>query len=62
MPNFISCPISNLVIGGYKQMADISRGYDGLRALGVKLVQGDVTAIDAAGEEGPPGRRQRAGL
>jgi sulfite dehydrogenase len=50
-PNFISCPISNLVIGGHKQMADITRGYDGLRALGVKVVQGDVTAIDAAGKK-----------
>ena len=47
-PSFISCPISNLVIGGHKQMADITRGYDGLKALGVKVVQGEVTAIDAA--------------
>ena len=46
--NFISCPISNLVIGGHKQMADITRGYGGLTALGVKVVQGEVTAIDAA--------------
>ncbi len=61
-PNFISCPISNLVIGGHKQMADITRGYDGLKALGVKVVQGDVTAIDAAAQEGAPGRRRRTGL
>jgi sulfite dehydrogenase len=47
-PEFISCPISNLVLGGHKQMADITRGYDGLKAIGVKVVQGDVTAIDAA--------------
>ena len=45
---FVSCPISNLVLGGHKQMADITRGYDGLKALGVKLVQGEVTAVDAA--------------
>jgi sulfite dehydrogenase len=45
--NFISCPISNLVLGGHRQMADITRGYDGLKALGVKVVQGEVTAIDA---------------
>jgi sulfide dehydrogenase [flavocytochrome c] flavoprotein chain len=49
--SFVSCPISNLVIGGHKQMADITRGYDGLKALGVKVVQGDVTAIDAAGKK-----------
>jgi len=49
--SFVSCPISNLVIGGHKQMADITRGYDGLKALGVKIVQGDVTAIDAAAKK-----------
>ena len=49
--SFISCPISNLVLGGHKQMADITRGYDGLKALGVTLVQGEVTAIDAAGKK-----------
>ena len=49
--NFVSCPISNLVLGGHKQMADITRGYDGLKALGVKVVQGEVTAVDAAGKK-----------
>jgi sulfite dehydrogenase len=48
---FISCPISNLVVGGFKQMSDITRGYDGLTAMGVKVVQGDVTAIDAAAKK-----------
>jgi sulfide dehydrogenase [flavocytochrome c] flavoprotein chain len=48
---FISCPISNLVLGGHKQMADITRGYDGLKAMGIKVVQGDVVAIDAAGRK-----------
>lgn len=50
-PSFISCPISNLVLGGHKQMADITRGYDGLKALGIKLVQGEARAIDAAGKK-----------
>jgi len=50
-PNFISCPISNLVVGGHKQMADITRGYDGLKALGIKVVQGEVTGIDAAAKK-----------
>jgi sulfide dehydrogenase [flavocytochrome c] flavoprotein chain len=45
---FISCPISNLVVAGYKQMADITRGYDGLKAAGVKVVQDEVVAIDPA--------------
>lgn len=48
--SFVSCPISNLVLGGYKQIADVTRGYDGLKAVGVKVVQGEVTAIDAAGK------------
>lgn len=48
---FVSCPISNLVLGGHKQMADVTRGYDGLKAIGVKVVQGEVTAIDAAGRK-----------
>ena len=50
-PAFVSCPISNLVIGGHKQMTDITRGYDGLKAVGVKVVQGDVVAIDPAGKK-----------
>ena len=50
-PQFISCPISNLVVGGYRQMADITRGYDGLRALGVKVLQGEVIAIDPAAKK-----------
>jgi sulfite dehydrogenase len=45
---FVSCPLSNLVIGGFRGMGDISRSYDSLRATGVRLVQGDVVAIDAA--------------
>ncbi|MBX3605089.1 MAG: FAD-dependent oxidoreductase [Piscinibacter sp.] len=47
--SFVSCPLSNLVIGGYKQIGEITRGYDGLKAAGVKVVQGEVSAIDAAG-------------
>jgi sulfite dehydrogenase len=43
---FISCPISNLVIGGFRAMSDITRGYDTLRAAGVKVVQDEVLAID----------------
>ena len=45
---FVSCPISNLVIGGSKQLADITTPYDNLvRRHGVKLVKDRVTAIDA---------------
>ncbi len=46
--SFISCPISNLVLGGSKQMADITTPYDNLsRRHGVKMVRDRVSAIDA---------------
>ena len=46
--SFISCPISNLVIGGVKTMADITSSYDGLsKQHGVKVVRDMVLAIDA---------------
>jgi NADPH-dependent 2,4-dienoyl-CoA reductase/sulfur reductase-like enzyme len=44
---FISCPISNLVIGGIKQMADITVPYENLeKRHGVKIVRDRATAID----------------
>ena len=44
---FISCPLSNLVIGGTKSMDDITSPYDKLGARhGVKLVKDMVASID----------------
>jgi NADPH-dependent 2,4-dienoyl-CoA reductase/sulfur reductase-like enzyme len=44
---FVSCPISNLVLGGFKTMADITVPYDGLaRNHGVRVVRDTATAID----------------
>ncbi len=45
-PHFVSCPISNLVVAGFKTIADITVPYDGLAKHGVKLVQDEATAID----------------
>jgi NADPH-dependent 2,4-dienoyl-CoA reductase/sulfur reductase-like enzyme len=46
--SFVSCPISNLVLGGTKSMADITTPYDHLRKRhGVTLVQDRVDSIDA---------------
>src|SRR5229473_3092236 len=45
---FTSCPISNLVLGGYRSMDDIRRGYDGLRRHGVQVVNDEATAVDSA--------------
>ncbi len=45
--NFISCPISNLVVGGVRQLADITTSYDALRGKhGVTVIHDTVTAID----------------
>lgn len=45
---FVSCPISNLVLGGHRQMSDITLPYTGLEQRhGVRRVRGEVVAIDA---------------
>ena len=46
--SFVSCPISNLVLAGYSNMQEISRGYDALRRHGVQVVHDEVVAVDAA--------------
>lgn len=45
-PEFISCPISNLVIGGSRKINEITRSYNTLAGRGVKVVQDEVTLID----------------
>jgi sulfide dehydrogenase [flavocytochrome c] flavoprotein chain len=45
-PQFISCPISNLVLAGNTTMQEITFGYDGLRAHGVRVVKDEAVAID----------------
>ena len=44
---FVSCPLSNGVLGGTRRLDEITRGYQGLAAAGVRVVRGEVTAIDA---------------
>ena len=47
-PAFVSCPISNLVLGGSKTLKDITVPYDGLaRNHGVRVVRDTATAVDA---------------
>ncbi|WP_422010090.1 FCSD flavin-binding domain-containing protein [Roseateles sp.] len=46
---FMSCPMSNLVIAGARDLASISHGYAGLQAQGVRRVRGEVVAIDPVG-------------
>ena len=43
---FVSCPMSNLVLGGSKSIADISVAYDGLNKYGIKRIKGEATGFD----------------
>src|SRR6266700_2106215 len=43
---FISCPTSNLVLGGTRTLADITRGYAKLREYGVQVLRDEATAIN----------------
>ena len=48
---FVSCPISNLVIGGLKTMADITLDYERLRSnWGVRVITDEALGVE-------PGRR-----
>ena len=43
---FVSCPMSNLVLGGSTRIEDLTSGYGGLRKHGVRLVRDDAVAVD----------------
>jgi len=45
-PRFITCPYGNLVLGGIRRMEDITHGYEGLAARGVRIVADRVVGID----------------
>jgi len=42
---FVSCPVSNLVLGGSRSMQDITFGYEKLREYGVQVIRDDVTEV-----------------
>jgi sulfite dehydrogenase len=44
---FVSCPMSNLVLGGSKKIEDITLSYAKLREYGVQVIRDEVTDIDA---------------
>jgi NADH dehydrogenase FAD-containing subunit len=44
---FVSCPISNLVLGGNAQMSQITFSYEGLRSRGIRVIRDTAIAIDA---------------
>jgi len=43
---FVSCPLSNLVLGGFRSIAEITMPYTGLMQHGVHVVRDTATAID----------------
>ena len=46
-PQFISCPLSNLVVGGSRKLAELTVPYTGLeKNHGVKMVKDSVASID----------------
>ena len=42
---FVSCPMSNLVLAGHRQIEELEHEYVGLAALGVEMVHDDATAV-----------------
>jgi sulfide dehydrogenase [flavocytochrome c] flavoprotein subunit len=48
---FVTCPYGNLLLAGERTLADITHGYDGLRARGVRVVHDSAAAIDAASRQ-----------
>lgn len=47
-PSFISCPLSNLVLGGSRQLSNLTMSYDRLtRNHGIRLIEASADAIDA---------------
>lgn len=46
-PTFISCPMSNTVLGGSRTISDLTQNYDSLKKkYGIQMVRGEVTAVD----------------
>ena len=45
---FVSCPLSNLVLGGSRRIEDLTIGYEGLRRQGVVVLSDEVRSIDPA--------------
>jgi sulfide dehydrogenase [flavocytochrome c] flavoprotein chain len=48
---FISCPLSNLVLSGNTQIGQITVGYDGLRKRGVRFMRDEAVAVDPASRQ-----------
>ena len=45
---FVSCPISNMILGGNTTMSEITMSYEGLRRRGVRVIRDEAVAVDAS--------------
>ena len=60
--SFVSCPLSNLVLGGSKEIAELTIGYAGLSGKhGVNVIRGEAIAIDPSMREVRLGSGARLG-
>ena len=50
-PAFVSCPMSNMVLGGFRTMQDITISHSGLVREGVRVVRDRALAVDAQKRE-----------
>jgi sulfide dehydrogenase [flavocytochrome c] flavoprotein subunit len=50
-PIYSSSFFSSLYLGGLREIESLNHGYQGLRALGIKVVQGTATDIDSTGKK-----------
>ncbi len=48
---FISCPLSNLVLGGNSDLKELTFSHDGLKRRGITVVRGEAVAVDAVKRE-----------
>lgn len=46
-PTFISCPLSNLILGGNAKLEDITFGYGGLAARGINVIRDEAVGVDS---------------
>jgi sulfide dehydrogenase [flavocytochrome c] flavoprotein subunit len=48
---FVSCPLSNLVLGGNTQIGNLTMGYGRLNGRGVRVVRDEAVAVDAGARQ-----------
>ncbi len=46
-PHMVSCPMSNWVLGGLREMGDLNKSYGNLGKYGIRMVQDSVVGVDA---------------